>query len=109
VHKRPYLRSLNLKTLLPYLQTLPIAGTAGAVPVLTGMKIDAVAPAIGPWLPPLTFLPEMNGRAHRVVVQSIRDLTAHPEQRNMIHRAGATATPGCAKAAFRRSSSSASW
>ena len=57
MHKLPYLRSLNLKTLLPDLQTLPIAG---AVPVFSGMKSDAVAPAIGPWLPSLTFLPEMN-------------------------------------------------
>jgi hypothetical protein len=60
VHKRPYLRSLNLKTVLPNLQTLSIADKASAVVVFTDMKIDAVAPAIGPWLPSLTFLPEMN-------------------------------------------------
>lgn len=46
MHKRPYLRSLNLKTLLPHLQTLPMAGKAGATVLLASVKIDALAPAI---------------------------------------------------------------
>jgi hypothetical protein len=71
MHKRPYLRLLNLKTVLPHLQTLPIAGTASTLPCLfTG--IDAVAQAIGPWPPSLTFLPEMNGRP----IASLRRVSA---------------------------------
>ena len=79
MHKRSYPRSLNLKIVLPHLQTLRIAGTAASVPAFTGMTIDAVAAAIGSWLPSLMFLLEMNEKAHRVVVQSFRDLIAHPD------------------------------
>jgi hypothetical protein len=59
-HKRPYLRSLNLKAVLPQAQTLPIVAMAGAAIVFAGMEIDAVASAINALLSSLTFVPEMS-------------------------------------------------
>jgi hypothetical protein len=62
------------------------------VPVFTGMKIDAVAPAIGMWLPSLTFS-EKNARAHCVIVQSV----PHPDKETSSTRASAAARRVVAK------------
>ena len=61
MHKRPYLYSLNLKTLLPELQTLSIAANAGAAAVVfVGIEIGGGAPAIKTWVPCPLLAPKLN-------------------------------------------------
>jgi hypothetical protein len=60
VHKRPYLHSLNLKTLLPELQTLLAANAGAAAAVFVGIEIGGGAPDIKTWLPCPRLAPKPN-------------------------------------------------
>jgi hypothetical protein len=60
VHKRLYLHPLNLKTLLPELQTLSMVANAGAVAaVFISIEISGT-PAIKTWLPCPRLAPKPN-------------------------------------------------